>query len=163
LLLLTNASADSTHRDVLEAALRLRPDRIVVGELHGTPAYEALAAGIETNGGLLTTVHANSAREALRRIELFGAQAASAPAARARVAETLDIVVYLTRDGSDRRVQEIVQVLPLDDGGYRAITLYERGRDGHLGKDDWLVRHHAPIVTEPWATRSWELEGDGDE
>ncbi|MBJ7348311.1 MAG: CpaF family protein [Thermoleophilaceae bacterium] len=109
-----------TIRMLVRNALRMRPDRIVVGEVRGGEALDMLAAMTTGHDGSLTTVHASSALGALRRIETLALMAGvDLPhrAIRAQVAEAFDFVVHQRRmkDGS-RRVVEIAKVEPCDEG-----------------------------------------------
>lgn len=97
---------------LLRNALRMRPDRLVVGEVRGAEVADLLQAMNTGHDGSLTTVHANGAAEALVRLEGM-ALLAGIPlsAAHAQVATALDLVVALDRDGhSRRRVVEVVEV-----------------------------------------------------
>jgi len=105
--------ADVTSNDLLEAALRMRPDRILLGELRGTEAYTFLRAINTGHPGSITTVHADSAEGALRQLAMMilqGAHNLDYANAYALVTSMIDIVVQIDRiDG--RRC--ITQVLPL--------------------------------------------------
>jgi pilus assembly protein CpaF len=106
-----------TIRRLLRNALRMRPDRIVVGEIRGGEALEMLAAMTTGHDGSLSTVHAGSPAEALRRVETLALMADVAlphAAVREQVADALDLVVHQARlaDGSRRvvAVSEVVRV-----------------------------------------------------
>ncbi len=95
---------------LVRAALRMRPDRIVVGEVRGPEALVALAAMSTGHRGSMLTVHARSAHGALDRLTSLALEAASAAAEtslRQRFAQTVDLIVHLERAGSERRVSEI--------------------------------------------------------
>lgn len=115
--------------DLLRVALRLRPDRLVVGEVRGTEAAQLVQALNTGHDGSLATVHANSAPDALDRIAtLVSSAAPSWPAAAIarHVARAVDVVVHLTRLGDGRRaVADIVEVLPPDDATPRTQSLLE--------------------------------------
>ena len=86
-----------TIRQLVRNALRMRPDRIVVGEVRGAEALDMLQALNTGHDGSLTTVHANSPEDALRRIETLALMAGVGlphPAVRAQVASALDLVVH---------------------------------------------------------------------
>jgi pilus assembly protein CpaF len=99
---------------LVRAALRLRPDRLVVGEFRGAEVLAAVEAMNTGHDGSLSTCHANSAVDALRRVETLLMQAAPAwplAAIRRQVSRSIDIVVHLERDGAGRRaVAEIAEV-----------------------------------------------------
>jgi pilus assembly protein CpaF len=94
-------------RDLVRNALRMRPDRIVVGEVRGGEALDMLKAMNTGHEGSLTTVHANTPRDALSRIEtmvLMSGLDLPLRAVREQIASALDIVVQLDRLGDGRRV-----------------------------------------------------------
>ncbi|HKJ55791.1 MAG TPA: ATPase, T2SS/T4P/T4SS family [Nitriliruptoraceae bacterium] len=97
--------------DLVRQSLRMRPDRLVVGEVRGTEVASLLQAMNTGHQGSATTVHANSAAEALVRLEGM-ALLAGLPlaAARAQVDAAIDVVVALRRDGGRRRVESVVEV-----------------------------------------------------
>lgn len=106
--------------DLLRAALRLRPDRIVVGEIRGDEAVDLVQALNTGHDGSLATLHANAADDALARLASLVVRAApgwSLPAVREQVHRSIDAVVHVTRDPDGRRrVTEVVDV-GLDDRG----------------------------------------------
>jgi len=107
--------------DLVRSTLRLRPDRIVVGEVRGAEALDMLKAWNTGHPGGLTTVHANSARGALYRLEQL-VQEAVVTVPRRLIAEAIDILVFLEGRGSARRVTEVVKVEGLDTDGDYALT-----------------------------------------
>jgi pilus assembly protein CpaF len=115
--------------DLLHSALRLRPDRIVVGEVRGGECFHLLQAMNTGHGGSLATTHANTPVDTLRRLEslaLMSGIELPMIAIRAQVASAIQIVITCERlqDGS-RRTTHIAEVLPLDDRGeYRAQDLF---------------------------------------
>jgi pilus assembly protein CpaF len=107
-----------TIRDLVRNALRMRPDRIVIGEVRGAEALDMLQAMNTGHDGSLSTVHANSARDALARIEtmvLMAGYDLPVRAIRQQVASALDLIVHLERlsDGT-RRVVAITDVLRME-------------------------------------------------
>lgn len=103
-----------TLRDLVRCAMRMRADRIVVGEVRGAEALDMLQALTSGHAGSMCTVHADTAREALMRLEVMALLAApglSVTAARRQVSAAIDLVVHLARlpDGR-RRVSDIVVV-----------------------------------------------------
>lgn len=107
--------------DLVRSTLRLRPDRIVVGEVRGAEALDMLKAWNTGHPGGLTTVHANSARGALYRLEQL-VQEAVVTVPRRLIAEAIDILVHLEGRGSSRRVTEVVKVEGLEADGDYALT-----------------------------------------
>lgn len=97
--------------ELLRAGLRMRPDRIVVGEVRGEEALVALGAMSTGHAGSLLTVHASSANGALDRLVMLGRQTAGGPSEallRATVEAAIDACVHLERQGGVRRVAEVV-------------------------------------------------------
>lgn len=107
--------------DLVRSTMRLRPDRIVVGEVRGAEALDMLKAWNTGHPGGLTTVHANSARGALYRLEQL-VQEAVVTVPRRLIAEAIDILVFLEGRGSARRVTEVVKVEGLETDGDYALT-----------------------------------------
>ncbi|MHC4816135.1 MAG: CpaF family protein, partial [Planctomycetota bacterium] len=118
-----------TIRDLLHSALRLRPDRIVIGEVRGGECFDLLQAMNTGHGGMLSTCHANSALQTLSRLEslaLLADVGLPLRAVRAQVSSAVNLVVCSgrLRDGS-RRITTISEVLPLDDkGDYRVQDIF---------------------------------------
>ena len=111
-----------TVRDLVRNALRMRPDRIIVGEVRDEAALDMLQAMNTGHDGSLTTVHANSPADALRRIEtmcLMSELQLPLAAIRAQIASAVDVVVHQARmpDGS-RRITKIAEIAETKDGGY---------------------------------------------
>ena len=125
-----NAGADGkgvvTIRDLIKSALRMRPERIVVGEVRGAEALDMLQAMNTGHDGSLSTGHANSTHDMLSRLEtmvLQGADGLPLEAIRQQIGSAVDIIIHLSRlrDGS-RKTMEIVEVLGYD-GMARKINL----------------------------------------
>ncbi len=113
-------------RDLVRNALRMRPDRIVVGEVRGAETLDMLQAMNTGHEGSLTTIHANSPRDGLNRLEtmvLMSGIHFPLQAIREQVASALDLIIHLTRlvDGS-RRISKITEVLGMES---EVITLQD--------------------------------------
>ncbi|MDX6768718.1 MAG: ATPase, T2SS/T4P/T4SS family [Elusimicrobiota bacterium] len=109
---------DVTLRDLVLNTLRMRPDRVIIGETRGPEAADMLAAMNVGQDGMLTTLHASSAREALQRLETLVLQAGSdmpLKAVRSNIVTAIDFVVFLARlsDGT-RRVVQVSEVTGLE-------------------------------------------------
>lgn len=109
--------------DLVRDALRMRPDRIVIGEMRdGAAALETLKSWNTGHPGGLSTVHANSAPEALRRIEdLIGEVASQVPYR--MIGDAVDCVIHIRRTPSGRQVEAVIAVNGFADGGYRIQPL----------------------------------------
>lgn len=106
-----------TIRDLVRNALRMRPDRIIVGECRGPEALDMIQAMNTGHEGSMTTVHANSAREVIERLEILILMAAELPISsiHRQIASAIDIIVHLTRlPGGRRVVSQITEVARFD-------------------------------------------------
>jgi type IV secretion system protein VirB11 len=109
--------------DLVRSTLRLRPDRIVVGEVRGGEALDLLKAWNTGHPGGIATVHANSALGALYRLEQL-AQEAVVTVPRRLIADSIDLVVFISGRGAGRRLETILSVTGLDAAGdYSAACL----------------------------------------
>ena len=117
-----------TLRDLIKASLRMRPDRIIVGEVRGPEALDMIQSMNTGHDGSLSTGHANSPEDMLSRIETMILMGSDMPLAaiRKQIASSIDIIVQLgrLRDRS-RRVVEITEVLSSDKDGYVMNKLFE--------------------------------------
>ena len=117
-----------TIRDLVRNALRMRPDRIIVGECRGGETLDMLQAMNTGHEGSLTTAHANSPRDLLSRLEIMALMAGielPLPAIRAQIAGAIDLIVHQTRHASGtRRVSSIVEVTGLDSGVVQTQELF---------------------------------------
>ena len=126
-----------TQRDLVRNSLRMRPDRIVVGEVRGGEALDMLSAMNTGHDGSLTTVHANTPRDALSRIENMIAMAGmnlAQKAVREQIAAAIDVVIQVTRaqDGS----RKIVSVQEINGMEGEIITMSELFRYEQQGIDE---------------------------
>jgi type IV secretion system protein VirB11 len=107
--------------DLVRSALRLRPDRIPIGEVRGAEALDLLKAWGTGHPGGVGTIHAGTARGTLRRLEqLIQESVVTVP--RALIAETIDVIAVLVRDGTGRRLAELVRVDGLTPAGDYALS-----------------------------------------
>lgn len=108
--------------DLVRSALRLRPDRIPIGEVRGAEALDLVKAWGTGHPGGIGTIHAGSGRGALRRLEQL-IQEAVVSVPRAMIAETIDLVAVLAREGHGRRLIELVRVEGLNaDGDFSIVS-----------------------------------------
>lgn len=130
-----------TIRDLIRTALRMRPDRIIVGEVRGAEAIDMLQAMNTGHDGSLSTGHANSPRDMLSRLETMVLMGMELPlmAIRRQISSGVDLIVHLgrLRDGS-RRVLEIVETDGIREGEICLHTLFEFQEE--LGEDRLKVR-----------------------
>ena len=119
-----------TMRDLLHSTLRLRPDRILVGEVRGSEALDLLNALNSGHGGTMTSLHANTPSQALAKLEtlcLFAGEDVPARGIRTAIASAVDVVVQCTRlrDGT-RRITSIAEVASILDqhGNYQVTELF---------------------------------------
>lgn len=105
--------------DLVRSTLRLRPDRIIVGEVRGAEALDMLKAWNTGHPGGLATVHANSATSALYRLEQL-IQEAVTTVPRQLIADAIDLIVFIAGRGTSRRLAEILEIQGVDPtGNYR--------------------------------------------
>ena len=126
----TEGAGAVTIRDLVRNSLRMRPDRIVVGEVRGAEALDMLQAMNTGHDGSLSTLHANNPRDAIRRLEtmvLLGGVDLPLRAIREQVASAVDLIVQLTRgaDGS-RFVSSITEVVGLEGDVVSTAELFHR-------------------------------------
>jgi type IV secretion system protein TrbB len=110
--------------DLVRSTLRLRPDRIIVGEVRGAEALDMLKAWNTGHPGGIATVHANSARSSLHRLEQL-IQEAVVTVPRRLIAEAIDLIVFIAGRGTGRRIEAVAAVEGVDAGGdyaLRALT-----------------------------------------
>ena len=116
-----------TIRDLIKTSLRMRPDRIVVGEVRGKEALDMLQAMNTGHDGSMSTGHANSPKDMLARLETMVLMGIEMPlgAIRAQIASGIDIIVHLGRlRDKSRRVLEIDEVLGSDKNNINIVPLY---------------------------------------
>lgn len=122
-----------TMNDLIKASLRMRPNRIIVGEVRGAEAFSMLQAFSTGHSGSLSSIHANSAKDALSRLETMVLMGMDLPlrAIRGQIASSIDLVIHLGRlkDG-ERRVLEIIELLGLEGDHYcvHPLFAYEDGK-----------------------------------
>jgi pilus assembly protein CpaF len=158
-----------TIRDLVKNALRMRPDRIVVGECRGGEAIDMLQAMNTGHDGSMTTTHANSPREALSRLEtlcLMSGLDLPVRAIRAQIASSVDLIVQQTRfsDGT-RRVTSITEVTDLnDEGEIECFEIFAFHRTG-IGKDgkvlgEFRTSGYVPSFVDQFIAHGLVPDGD---
>jgi len=129
----TEGKGEITIRDLIKTSLRMRPERIIVGEVRGAEALDMLQAMNTGHDGSLSTGHANSSRDMLSRLETMVLSGALMPieAIRQQIASAIDIIVHLARiRDKSRRVLEISEVAGYKDGSIQLNPLYEFVEEG---------------------------------
>ncbi|MGN0420218.1 MAG: CpaF family protein [Acetatifactor sp.] len=123
-----SGAGEITIRDLIKSSLRMRPERIVVGEVRGGEALDMLQAMNTGHDGSLSTGHANSTQDMLSRLEtmvLQGANGLPLEAIRQQIASALDIIIHLSRlRDKSRKTMEICEVLGYEDGKIILNPLY---------------------------------------
>lgn len=140
-------------RELFRSSLRLRPDRIIIGEVRGGEALDMIQAMTSGHGGSMGTLHANTPADALNRLEtmaLMSKVELPLHALRSQVSSAIDLIVQMSRQiGGRRLVTHISEVLPLGDNGYyqlRDIFTMKQLEDGAGGKAMWLSWTGEPSV-----------------
>ncbi len=141
-----NANVDGcvpiTIRDLIRSALRMRPDRIIVGEVRGAETIDMIQAMNTGHDGSMSTGHANSAEDMLARLETMTLMGMDLPipAIRSQLASGIDLMVHLGRlRDRTRKMLEIVELDGIADGRIQGRTLYRFVEDGE--KDEKIVGH----------------------
>ena len=158
-------TGEITQRDLVKNALRMRPDRIILGEVRAGEAFDMLQAMNTGHDGSMTTVHANSPRDALGRIEqMIGMSGIDIPArsARAQIASAIHLIVQVGRLGDGRR--RLLSVTEIAGMEGEVVTLQEifRFRQTGRGGDGAVLGHFEatgirPHFAEEAATQGLEL------
>jgi pilus assembly protein CpaF len=131
----TEGCCEVTIRDLIRTSLRMRPDRVVVGEVRGAEAVDMLQAMNTGHDGSMSTAHANSAGDLLFRLENMVMMGMDIPlnAIRRQIASGVNIIVHLSRmRDKSRRVEKICEVIGFEEGAVRLQSLYvfqENGAD----------------------------------
>lgn len=128
-----------TIRDLIRTALRMRPDRIIVGECRGAEAFDMLQALNTGHDGGLSTAHGNSCRDILSRLEMMVLMGMELPlpAIRQQITSGIDVIVHLGRlTDKSRRVLEIAELDGMENGEMKLHTLYRLEQE----KGDWKLK-----------------------
>ncbi len=155
-------AAAVTQRDLVRNALRMRPDRIIVGEVRGTEAFDMLQAMNTGHDGSMTTIHANTARDALSRLEqMVATMGAEMPISvvRQQVASGINVVLQLARlpDGS-RRVISVSEITGMEGDVISMQDIYRFRQTGRASDGTILGAFAATGIRPKFAER---LEASG--
>nr|WP_283950019.1 P-type conjugative transfer ATPase TrbB [Agrobacterium tumefaciens] len=116
---------------LLKSTMRLRPDRIIVGEVRDGAALTLLKAWNTGHPGGVTTIHSNTAMSALRRLEQLTAEASQQPMQEV-IGEAVDLIVSIERTGKGRRVREVIHVEGFANSRYRTEHYAQIDEDSHV-------------------------------
>jgi pilus assembly protein CpaF len=149
-------------RDLVKNALRMRPDRIIVGEVRGAESLDMLQAMNTGHEGSLTTIHANSPRDALARIETmiqFAVTSLPSKALREQIASALDVIVQVSRlsDGT-RRVTSVTEVTSMEGDVISAQEIFRFRRQG-VSNDGIVVGRFEATGVRPGFTDRLRVAG----
>ena len=141
-------SGEVTIRDLIRSALRMRPDRIIVGEVRGAETIDMLQALNTGHDGSLSTGHANSPADMLSRLETMVLMELPLPAIRRQIASGIDVIVHLGRlRDRTRKVLEVAEVRDYREGEIRLAPLYSYEETGERdGKIQGIWRKDQELV-----------------
>jgi pilus assembly protein CpaF len=141
--------AEVTARDLLRNSLRMRPDRIIVGEVRGSEAVEMLQAMNTGHDGSMSTIHTNSPRECLHRLEMllhFGGWQGSEVNVRRQIAGALDLIVHVARlTNGKRRVISISEITGVQDGIVSLQEFYRYEPNLVTNQEGWVQTGCQPV------------------
>lgn len=130
----TEGTGEVTQRELVRNSLRMRPDRILIGEVRGAEALDMLQAMNTGHEGSLTTIHANDTQDALARLEMMVAMTGfdlPVPVVRQYVATGIKLVVHLSRlKGGARRVMRVSEIIGIVDGQYKVEDVFRFEQQG---------------------------------
>lgn len=154
-------------RDLVKNALRMRPDRIVVGECRGGEALDMLQAMNTGHDGSMTTVHSNSPTEAISRLEtlvLMSGMELPSRAIRQQIANSIDLIVQQSRfsDGS-RRVSYITEVCGIDEEDHIILEDIYRYRQTHVDMNKKVHGYHLATGYLPSFLNTFLVQGLAEE
>ncbi len=164
----TEGTGEVTIRELIRTALRMRPDRIIVGEVRGAEAIDMLQALNTGHDGSLSTGHANSPKDMISRLEtmvLMGMEL-PLPAIQRQIASGIDVIVHLGRlRDKSRKVLEITEVMDYRDGEVQLSCLYRYEEEGEKdGKicGSWKKVERLAHTEKLLAAGYQEAGADGD-
>jgi len=151
-----------TQRDLVRNSLRMRPDRIIVGEVRGGEALDMLQAMNTGHDGSLSTLHSNTARDALARLEtmvLMAGMDLPERAIREQISSAIHVVVHLARmaDGS-RKIVNISEITGMEGTTIVMQDIFKYERKG-IDKDGRIIGEFAPTGVRPWFLEKFRVSG----
>ena len=151
----TEGTGEITQRDLVRNSLRMRPDRIIVGEVRGGEVWDMLQAMNTGHEGSLTTIHANSARDALARLEMMVALSGfevPVSVVRQYIALGINLIVHVARlQGGIRRVVQISEIVGVQDDRYQVQDLFgfrQTGVSQGMAQGEFLAHGNLPACLE---------------
>jgi pilus assembly protein CpaF len=140
------------QRDLVRNALRMRPNRIIIGEVRGAEIYDMLQAMNTGHDGSLTTIHANSSRDVLLRLEtlmLLAGVEIREKAIRQLISSAIDIVIQINRysDGS-RKISSISEIVGMENDTITMQEIFKFDRTG-IGEDGQILGEYRPTGIRP--------------
>ena len=158
----SEGKGEVTQRDLLRNTLRMRPDRILVGEVRGAETLDMLQAMNTGHEGSMTTVHANSSRDALRRVENMVSMAGlEFPIAvlRDQMASTLDLLIHVARlTGGRRKVVSISEIVGLEHDAIKCQEIF-RFRQTGVDPEGHAAGHFEASGVRPQVLERMRAEG----
>jgi len=151
-----------TQRGLLRNSLRMRPDRIIIGEVRGAEALDMLQAMNTGHEGSMTTVHANNPRDALRRVENMVSMAGlnyPMRAMRQQMSSALDLVIHLSRlTGGKRKVVSVAEITGIEGDTICLQDLFRFNQTG-VGQDGHAMGHFEVCGVRPQLLERLRAEG----
>ena len=151
-----DGNGEVTVRDLVRNSLRMRPDRIIIGEVRGSEAFDMLQAMHTGHHGSLTSVHANGARDAIKRLEtmvLMDGLDIPVKAIREYVNDALDLVVHISRmkDGR-RKITDISEVITGKDGNVELVNIFKfdssNVSESGSVQGEYILQDYVPVCLE---------------
>ena len=158
----TEGKGEISMRDLIKSSLRMRPERIVVGEVRGAEALDMLQAMNTGHDGSLSTGHANSPADMLSRLETMVLTGANFPieAIRQQIGSAIDLIVHLGRlSDKSRKVLNIVEMVGYQDGKYEINPLFEYVREQEELVDGKVVGSFRPTGNKLVHTEKFVMNG----
>jgi pilus assembly protein CpaF len=151
-----------TQRDLVRNTLRMRPDRIILGEVRGGEALDMLQAMNTGHDGSLSTIHSNTTRDALARLEtmvLMAGMDLPERAIREQVASALNLVVHLSRmsDGT-RKIVQISEITGMEGPTIVMQDIFKFEKKG-IGADGRVLGEFQPTGVRPWFMEKLKISG----
>ena len=154
------------QRDLVRNSLRMRPNRILVGEVRGAEALDMLQAMNTGHEGSLTTIHANDTRDALARLEMMVAMTGlELPilVVRQYIAAGIRLVVHLSRlQGGARKITRISEIVGMENGAYRTEDIFGLPADGRRRRRQRRAASSTPPAIGPACLERMKTSGAAD-